>query len=74
MICMSVFKGDTKAEKTLCSMYNVTIAGVKRSLITDWQYKSDIVIQLVWTVTNLVAYGFLGLSVGQGTGDVYWEL
>lgn len=66
---MSVFKGDTKAEKALVSMYNVTIAGVKRSLITDWQYKSDIVIQLVWTITNLVAYGFLGLSVGQGTGD-----
>jgi len=66
---MSVFKGDTKAKKAITSMYNITIAGVKRSLITDWQYKSDIVIQLVWTITNLVAYGFLGLSVGQGTGD-----
>jgi len=69
VVSMSVYKGDTKADRTLVSIYNVTIAGVKRSLITDWQYKSDIVIQLIWTVTNLVAYGFLGLSVGQGTGD-----
>lgn len=66
---MSVFKGDTKAKRSISSMYDVTLAGVKRSLITDWQYKSDIVIQLIWTITNLVAYGFLGLSVGQGTGD-----
>jgi len=66
---MSIFKGDTKADKTLSSVFDVTIAGIKRNLITDWQYKSDIVIQLLWTVTNLVAYGFLGLSVGQGGGD-----
>lgn len=66
---MSLFKSDNKAGKSLSSTFDVTIATVVRNLITDWQYKSDIVIQFVWTVTNLVAYGFLGLSVGQGSGD-----
>ncbi|MGC9780392.1 MAG: ABC transporter permease [Candidatus Heimdallarchaeota archaeon] len=63
---MSVFKSDTNHERALSSTFVVTLATVKRNLITDWQYKSDIVIQLLWTITNLVAYGFLGLSVGSG--------
>jgi len=66
---MSVFKRTTTREQNLSSVFDVTIATVKRNLITDWQYKSDIIIQFLWTVTNLIAYGFLGLSVGQGTGD-----
>ena len=66
---MSVFKGDTKFERSLSSTFDVTIATVKRNLITDWQYKSDIVIQLLWTLTNLVAYGFLGLAVGTASGE-----
>ncbi|HUU79044.1 MAG TPA: ABC transporter permease [candidate division Zixibacteria bacterium] len=86
---MSVFKGDTNYEKSLSSTFDVTFATVKRNLITDWQYKSDIVIQLLWTLTNLIAYGFLGLAVGTSTGkfappydmslfllssSVYWTL
>lgn len=67
-VIMSIFNGDTKGEKSLSSTFDVTFATVKRNLITDWQYKSDIVIQFVWTVTNLVAYGFLGLSVGTAAG------
>ncbi len=67
---MSIFKrSPTTKDPRLSSIFDVTLATVKRNLITDWQYKSDIVIQFLWTVTNLVAYGFLGLSVGQGTGD-----
>ncbi|NHJ06072.1 MAG: hypothetical protein EAX90_14695 [Candidatus Heimdallarchaeota archaeon] len=66
---MSVFKGDTKYEKSLSSTFDVTLATVKRNLITDWQYKSDIVIQLLWTLTNLIAYGFLGLAVGTSEGE-----
>ena len=66
---MSIFKKMIKSDVRLSSTFEVTIATVKRNLITDWQYKSDIVIQLLWTVTNLVAYGFLGLAVGQGGGD-----
>ena len=67
---MSVFKKIFKSDTMLSSTFDVTIATVKRNLITDWQYKSDIVIQLLWTITNLVAYGFLGLAVGSGTGDL----
>ena len=63
---MSVFKSDTNHEHALSSTFVITLATVKRNLLTDWQYKSDIVIQLLWTITNLVAYGFLGLSVGSG--------
>ncbi len=66
---MSIFQKIFKSDTRLSSTFDVTIATVKRNLITDWQYKSDIVIQLLWTVTNLVAYGFLGLAVGQGGGD-----
>ena len=65
---MSLFKGDTKYEKSLSTTFDVTLATVKRNLITDWQYKSDMVIQLLWTLTNLIAYGFLGLAVGSGEG------
>ncbi|MHA1442632.1 MAG: hypothetical protein ACTSPK_12345 [Candidatus Heimdallarchaeota archaeon] len=66
---MSIFQKIFKSDTRLSSTFDVTIATVKRNLITDWQYKSDIVVQLLWTVTNLVAYGFLGLAVGQGGGD-----
>jgi len=66
---MSLFKGDTNYEKSLSTTFDVTLATVKRNLITDWQYKSDIVIQLLWTLTNLVAYGFLGFAVGTGEGQ-----
>lgn len=67
---MSLFNLKLKQrDETLSSTFDVTIATIKRNLITDWQYKSDIVIQLLWTITNLVAYGFLGLSVGQGQGN-----
>ncbi|MFW9925084.1 MAG: hypothetical protein ACFFDW_17555 [Candidatus Thorarchaeota archaeon] len=66
---MSLFKGKRNNKETLSTTFDVTIATIKRNLITDWQYKSDIVIQLLWTITNLVAYGALGLSVGQGGGE-----
>ncbi|MHA1125140.1 MAG: hypothetical protein ACTSO7_02360 [Candidatus Heimdallarchaeota archaeon] len=66
---MSIFQKIFKSDTRLSPIFDVTIATVKRNLITDWQYKSDIVVQLLWTVTNLVAYGFLGLAVGQGGGD-----
>ncbi|MHA1557224.1 MAG: hypothetical protein ACTSPM_09865 [Candidatus Heimdallarchaeota archaeon] len=66
---MSLFKGDTNYKKSISTTFDVTLATVRRNLITDWQYKSDIVIQLLWTITNLVAYGFLGLAVGAGEGD-----
>lgn len=63
---MSLFKGDTNYKQSLSTTFDVTLATVRRNLITDWQYKSDIVIQLLWTLTNLIAYGFLGLAVGTG--------
>ena len=66
---MSVFKISDERKASLSSSYDVTIATIKRNLITDWNYKSDIVIQLLWTITNLVAYGFLGFAVGEGTGE-----
>lgn len=66
---MSVFSGDSNYEKSLSTTFDVTLATVKRNLITDWQYKSDIVIQLLWTLTNLIAYGFLGLAVGTSEGQ-----
>ncbi len=66
---MSLFKGDTNYKQSLSTTFDVTLATVKRNLITDWQYKSDIVVQLLWTLTNLVAYGFLGLAVGTGAGN-----
>lgn len=65
---MSLFKGDTNYKESISTTFDVTSATVRRNLITDWQYKSDIVIQLLWTITNLVAYGFLGLAVGAGEG------
>jgi hypothetical protein len=66
---MSIFKGKKQSEITLSSTFNVTIAAIQRNLITDWQYKSDLVVQLLWTLTNLVAFGVLGLAVGTGSGD-----
>ena len=66
---MSLFKTKSENKEALSSTFDVTIATVKRNLITDWNYKSDIIIQLLWTLTNLVAYGFLGLAVGEGSGE-----
>ncbi len=66
---MSLFKGDTNYKESISTTFDVTSATVRRNLITDWQYKSDIVIQLLWTLTNLVAYGFLGLAIGEGASE-----
>lgn len=66
---MSIFKTSTEREAQLSSTFQVTIAAIQRNLLTDWRYKFEFLVQLLWSLTNIVAFGFLGLAVGTGDGE-----
>ncbi|MHA1912474.1 MAG: hypothetical protein ACTSYA_12365 [Candidatus Kariarchaeaceae archaeon] len=51
------------------SMIRVAAATAKRNITADFHYKFDFIVQALWSLTNMVAFAFLGAAVGQADSD-----
>jgi hypothetical protein len=47
------------------SMIRVAASTAKRNITADFHYKFDFIVQALWSLTNMVAFAFLGAAVGQ---------
>ena len=50
----------------MASITTVALATAKRNIIADLKYKFDFLVQATWSLTNVLAFAFLGFAVGQG--------
>ena len=51
------------------SMIRVAASTAKGNITADFHYKFDFIVQALWSLTNMVAFAFLGAAVGQAESD-----